>query len=164
MEPTGFTIFCDDIREEVNGKVSLIGCYGSELIVQGATFPLILPKLGFHVTVRLPTGTPNLPFKFMVYLPGDAEDHPSINSETTIPDELFAEHRVKPRDPKWEKMMGDGPRVTSLRQHFVLSPLVINEEGFIRVRVIHGDARIRAGALKIIYQAAPQITAPSTAP
>ncbi len=37
------TLFCDDIRQEVAGKVSFIGVYSSNLFVQG--FPVVLPKL-----------------------------------------------------------------------------------------------------------------------
>lgn len=41
-------IFCDDIRHEINGKVSLIGCYSGLMYVQ--SFPANLPKLCVHVT------------------------------------------------------------------------------------------------------------------
>jgi len=37
------TLFCDDIRQEMAGKVSFIGVYSSSLFVQG--FPVVLPKL-----------------------------------------------------------------------------------------------------------------------
>ena len=37
------TLFCDDIRQEVAGKVSFIGVYSSNLLVQD--FPVVLPKL-----------------------------------------------------------------------------------------------------------------------
>ena len=37
------TLFCDDIRQEVAGKVSFIGVYSSMLFVQ--SFPVVLPKL-----------------------------------------------------------------------------------------------------------------------
>jgi len=36
-------IYCDDIRPEVGNKVSLMGVYGSDLIVPA--FPVVLPKL-----------------------------------------------------------------------------------------------------------------------
>lgn len=35
--------FCDDIRQEVGNKFSLMGCYGGELLVEA--LPAILPKL-----------------------------------------------------------------------------------------------------------------------
>ena len=47
--PTGHTIFCDDIREEVGGKYSLIGVYSDLLEV--VSFPVVLPQLAFAVTL-----------------------------------------------------------------------------------------------------------------
>ena len=36
-------LFCEDIRQEVGGRVSLMGILGSKLMVQD--FPLVFPKL-----------------------------------------------------------------------------------------------------------------------
>jgi hypothetical protein len=44
-----FGIYCDDIRHEVSGKTSLVGCYGPTLFVR--KFPTSLPKLCFHFTI-----------------------------------------------------------------------------------------------------------------
>jgi len=152
IEPTGFTIFCDDIREEVNGKLSLIGCYGADLRIFGSPLPILLPKLGFHITIRLPTDGPNLPLKIMIYLPGQPDDQPALTADATIPDELIAEHKSQPRDPKWDALIGSEPVFRGVRQHFVLSPVAIIEEGLIRVRLLYGDTRIRAGALKVLVE------------
>ena len=45
-------IYCDDIRQEVGGKISYMGCYQSEIIVQ--TAPVILPKLCVFASVYTP--------------------------------------------------------------------------------------------------------------
>ena len=37
-----FTTFCDDIRQEIGGKLSYMGVYSSDLYVGG--FPITLPK------------------------------------------------------------------------------------------------------------------------
>ena len=42
-------IFCDDIRQEIGNKVSLMGCYQGELFVPFV--PLMLPKLCVQVTI-----------------------------------------------------------------------------------------------------------------
>lgn len=39
--------FCDDIRQEVGNKFSLMGCYGDDLIVD--QFPVILPKFAAQI-------------------------------------------------------------------------------------------------------------------
>lgn len=49
-------VFCDDIRQEVGGKVSLMGCYQGDLFVP--FMPVALPKLCVFVTVSTPVGRP----------------------------------------------------------------------------------------------------------
>ncbi len=50
------TIFCDDIRHEVGGKLSYIGVYSSSMYVN--KFPAILPKIGLSVKVISPAEQP----------------------------------------------------------------------------------------------------------
>jgi hypothetical protein len=42
--------FCDDVRQEIGNKFSLMGCYGTDLYVP--SFPITLPKLCVFVHVR----------------------------------------------------------------------------------------------------------------
>ena len=49
-------IFCDDIRQEVGGKLSFMGCYQGELIVPMA--PVALPKLCLYATIWTPKERP----------------------------------------------------------------------------------------------------------
>lgn len=44
-----YSLFCDDIRQELGDKVSLIGIYGSHMYVHG--FPARLPKLCTHFSL-----------------------------------------------------------------------------------------------------------------
>jgi hypothetical protein len=48
--------FCDDVRQEIGNKFSLMGCYGTDLYVP--TFPFTLPKLCCFVNVRTPAEQP----------------------------------------------------------------------------------------------------------
>ncbi|MGH8129302.1 MAG: DUF6941 family protein [Steroidobacteraceae bacterium] len=48
--------FCDDVRQEIGNKFSLMGCYGTDLYVP--EFPITLPKLCVFVNVRTPTEEP----------------------------------------------------------------------------------------------------------
>jgi hypothetical protein len=48
--------FCDDVRQEIGNKFSLMGCYGSDLFVPA--FPITLPKLCVFVHVRTPREHP----------------------------------------------------------------------------------------------------------
>lgn len=49
-------IFCDDIRSEVGNKLSFMGCYQSELVVQMA--PVALPKLCVFASILTPKERP----------------------------------------------------------------------------------------------------------
>lgn len=48
--------FCDDVRQEVGNKFSLMGCYGTDLYVPA--FPITLPKLCAFVHARTDRGHP----------------------------------------------------------------------------------------------------------
>ncbi len=49
-------LYCDDIRHEVGGKLSLIGCYSGDMLVH--TFPITLPKLCIHFALATPIEKP----------------------------------------------------------------------------------------------------------
>lgn len=49
-------VFCDDIRQEVGGKVSLMGCYQGDLLV--SFMPVALPKLCVFATISTPVERP----------------------------------------------------------------------------------------------------------
>lgn len=48
--------FCDDIRQEVGDKISLMGCYQGELVVP--IMPIALPKLCVFVSMITPKEKP----------------------------------------------------------------------------------------------------------
>lgn len=48
--------FCDDVRQEIGNKISLIGCYGSELLVE--SLPAVLPKLCVQIKLLTPKERP----------------------------------------------------------------------------------------------------------
>jgi hypothetical protein len=54
--------FCDDIRLEVGHKLSFIGCYNDEMIVQ--SFPSTLPKLAVQAKALTPL---RCPFKRLTF-------------------------------------------------------------------------------------------------
>ncbi|MCK4738357.1 MAG: hypothetical protein KAT46_00270 [Deltaproteobacteria bacterium] len=57
------TIFCDDVREEVNGKLSIIGTYGNGINFSNP-LPTILPKFILFTRVLGGDGEFDLTFKF----------------------------------------------------------------------------------------------------
>jgi len=50
------TQFCDDIRQEIGNKVSLMGCYGPSMLV--GTLPAVLAKLCVQIRIYTPKHRP----------------------------------------------------------------------------------------------------------
>lgn len=48
--------FCDDIRHEIGGKFTLVGCYSGEMIID--KLPAVLPKLCAQISVFTPFERP----------------------------------------------------------------------------------------------------------
>jgi hypothetical protein len=49
-------MFCDDIRRELGNKMTLVGCYGSDLVLD--ELPVALPRLCVMARVITPVGDP----------------------------------------------------------------------------------------------------------
>lgn len=140
--PFGDTIFCDDIRYEVGGKVSYIGTYRGSLIIYDP-FPVTLPKFGFAIRYSERPGESEEDVTLGIYMPGDDDDAPSIKIELPI-DEL----RSTPRDPK--QMESEEDLILTAVFHMVTG-INIKEEGRIKVRAYRGDLEVRLGTLFVRY-------------
>ncbi len=63
--------YCDDIRNEVGNKLSLMGCYQGDLLVQ--SFPAMLPKLCVFASIVTPKERPFKSLALRVVLDNDHE-------------------------------------------------------------------------------------------
>ena len=136
----GMTFFADDLREEISGKLSLIGVYQVDLIQQ-MDFPIILPKLALLIKYYEVRGTLSGDLSVRIFLPGDMDNAPTIS--WLIPESSKDEARpLYAQDP-------DSEMLIQLTMPIVISPLSIKEEGFIKVRIQCGDTIIRLGRLMI---------------
>jgi hypothetical protein len=132
-EPHGQTIFCDDIRQEVGNKFSLMGVFQGDMLVN-APFPAALPRLGLYITYTEALNEPLTNMTLIVYVPGDTEDKPSF----TIPIE-------------WPEDAADTPdnKIRQIKMQFVLTPIVFKEPGRIRVRMDKRGTVVKLGSLKV---------------
>lgn len=122
--------FCDDIRHELGNKISLIGCYGAELIVPN--LPAVLPKLCAQVKVFVPADQPLGPMT--VRLRRDEE----------ILGELLA---IPPTSPQAETDDARWHLVTAL---ITLAPFSIEGPCALRAEAALEDGEIlRSGVLRI---------------
>jgi hypothetical protein len=140
----GNSIFCDDIRQEVNAKQSLMGVYPQVISIQG-TFPFALPKLCISVQffeLNEIALVRNWEIPLVVLGPGQTIDEPALRLSIPVP----------PDDAKVSsKKLYDKPEqlymITSLG--IVFQPLVINTPGFVRVRALYKDKIIKVGSLRV---------------
>lgn len=142
--PSGFVTFCDDIRHEVTGKMTLVGVYGGQMIV-GGTLPITLPQICAVITFRfLP---PSEPIKPVIKIFMSGQDDPLFMMETDITPAQEATAVAEGARSE------DDPDRVSFAQ-IVITPqiqgLVITEAGTLKVRVYIGEDEIRLGTLLIM--------------
>lgn len=153
MEAHGYTTFCDDIREEVGGKSTLVGCYTGELVHQ-AEYPLTLPKLGLFAQLLVPPD--KMPQVFELSVDFVPTGQTLINMSNDLAG-LDVNALLTPKDPDDE----DEERYIVLASKIILSPLVVSQDGKLRVRAMLDGQLVRLGSLKIRRVA--DITSPSQA-
>ena len=145
--PSGITIFCDDIRHEVTGKLSLIGVY--ESIASGT--PIVIPQLCMITKVRLKQS--ELPFLLSLKIIFEDEEFseeiiqemelniPAVDAELlTSQDVIFSDK--------------EGITYAQFQTQTSLINFPVSKSGRIKVRMFDGDNQIALGALRILI--APQ--------
>jgi hypothetical protein len=143
MTRRGYSIFCDDIRNEVGGKLSFIGCYNAVMFVP-SQFPCLLPKFCVHFFM-LSRATE--PFKSIIarcYVPEvsrpvleEAIDVPQVSEQVELVAKLGNAVRA--------------PRYLAASASLIFAPLELRAPGLIRVRaVVDGGRReVTLGSLKV---------------
>ncbi|MCM2289225.1 MAG: hypothetical protein NDI67_09380 [Sulfuritalea sp.] len=123
-------VFCDDIRQEMGGKVSLMGCFQGDLLVP--FLPVALPKLCVFVTVSTPVKRPLKSLKIRI-MQDDAElaslDVPE--GATPVP------------------IVEDGVTRFLANAAMVFSPFAISAPTAIRVLVVTEEGEIIGPRLRI---------------
>src|SRR5205823_1904014 len=145
------TVFCDDIRQELNGKQTFVGVYSGNVVIHAPTQPVSLPTFAFAITLFEPhdlVRTRDFGIPLGVYLPGDDPNTPTIsgefpnNREAVLPllDDL-------PTPP--ETQLDIGPRLTRTDVIITMAPLVLKQPGFILVRAKYRERTLRLGSLMV---------------
>lgn len=141
--PCGFVVFCDDIRDEVGGLRTYVGCYAEDMILT-QPLPTFLARMGFSIRYLERPGESLQPVKVVVTVPGEL-----LDKEETIFEAIIFEDGVRP--PHVPSVADDNEDIFLVAQFQVrVSPLVIHREGRIRVKAYRGDDEIRLGSLRII--------------
>jgi hypothetical protein len=145
MDPFGLTIFCDDIRHEFDGKISLIGCFPASTLLLGE-FPTTIAKLGLSVHFVFPRAQKIREFEVRIYLPEDRGDVPSITDKLDLPSE-----GLDLSQSQLPSIDTDVVPVTRITRNIILSPVQFKSEGLIRVRVVFNGTHVKAGTLGITH-------------
>ena len=77
-----FTLLCDDIRQEMGGKTSLMGLYDHHIVVPQV--PFVLPKVCFYTRFSRMDGT--FKFSFSISSPNGERKDIIRDSDVEIPD------------------------------------------------------------------------------
>jgi hypothetical protein len=77
-----FTLLCDDIRQEMGGKTSLMGLYDHHIVVP--QIPFTLPKVCFYTRFSRMDGT--FKFSFSIVSPGGERKDIIRDSDVQIPE------------------------------------------------------------------------------
>lgn len=136
-------IYCDDIRHEVGNKLSFIGIYTGEMLVQ--SFPATLPKLCLYVSVSTPSDRPFQQLRFSILKDDEAL------LELEIPQEEVAAAQSRARDSG--DPAAESPRLTA-QVELVAMPLAFSGPAKIRVRVATESEELKGRALRVLLSSA----------
>jgi hypothetical protein len=146
----GYTIFCDDIRQEVGGKFIFIGAYGGPMIVH-VPFPATLSTFAMGITLLQRKSVFVAKVGLRIFLPGDPDDAPSIQAEVNeIAEDAIAAAtaaEAETLDPDTQGPEAD--RYVIAHNFLKFAPLVIKQPGIVKVRAVIGDDMVRLGALRM---------------
>jgi len=132
------TLFCDDIRHEVGGKLSFIGVYSSGLFVRA--FPVTLPKLCLSVKIVTPADEPLKVLNLRV-----------LRDEETLQEIALDEGQLADAIDSAEEMTEEQrkERVQMAQFMLVFSPIQFEDACTLRVRVQTEDGELHGMALKV---------------
>jgi hypothetical protein len=141
MDRYGYTIFCDDIRNEPGGKLSFVGCYNAVMFVP-QRFPLSLPKFCVHFHVFSPATQPYRSVIARCYVPGESE--PITEEKIEVPSLRDQENLLKglPKETL--------PPFIVVAASLIFAPLEITQPGLIHVRALinDGPGELHLGSLQ----------------
>lgn len=140
----GFSLFVDDVRSEMGGKMSIMGLYQSDMIFPASQdFPLVLPRFGILIKYYEVQNYFTDDLVVRVFLPGDSKDAPSM----IMPFSRVALNAAVP--PRQHELEEDQESVFNLTYPILISPLVVKQEGFVKVRIVCGGVTTNLGSLMI---------------
>jgi hypothetical protein len=135
MNRFAYTIFCDDIRYEVNNKTSYIGIMGNLMYLPA--FPAVLPKLCVLITANTKHDQPFKSLQFKGTL-----------GEAVLFDVALDAQQLEQMHEHAKNQIDDAKGLSAQGQ-FVLSPLHIPGPGNIKISVIADGVDLECNGMQI---------------
>lgn len=132
------TLFCDDIRHEVGGKLSFIGVYSGGLFV--TAFPVTLPKLCLSVKIISPADEPLRELSLRI-----SRDEETLQ-ELALGEEQLAEASDSTEDMTEEQRK---ERIQMAQFMLVFSPIQFDGPCALQVRVQTEEGELHGMSLKV---------------
>jgi hypothetical protein len=131
-------VFCDDIRQEIGNKISLMGIYSGEMIFPVKP-PVVLPKFGI-----------------VAWVIADIDDPiQTISVSLNVPPNLTEILRTESGPIVMVPSTVDGAKKMITQQMLPISQLVISEAGMIEVMIHTERETLRGGRIMIRFAAEP---------
>lgn len=141
----GMTIFCDDVREEVGGKKTFVGCY-LDVMKFLEPYPVLIPTFVMHATILEPFEDANVPMNVkVIYEKLDGQEIVMFDADLPVD---RAEAVVKHDQ---ESLLAS---ILSLKA----SPMIFDADGKIKIRGFRGGEAFRFGSLRLQGTTAPPDT------
>ena len=137
--PYGITTYCDDIRTEVGGKLTFVGCYLGDMTVFGVV-PVALPVFCAFVSFRIPASLKFKKAKIILSMDCDSEVKELARAEFELPEN---------GGEMLESLIASG-QFLSINVPIKLTPLLLEKEGFVRCRAFLDESEYKLGSLRII--------------
>ena len=141
--PHGSVIFCDDVREEVGGKFTLVGVYNG-IMYYMVPFPTFMPKLAMRVSYVETPGESTEAVEIKVLAISSGHEAQILFSHL-----LPAEARDNVTAPP--KLDEDSRVFLTAMFNIIISPLLVPGPCKISVRAYRGDVELRLGSLRIMH-------------
>lgn len=138
MNRFAYAHFCEDIRYEVGDKSSLMGLFGATAFVE--ELPALFPKLCIIAFCVSPITEPIQSLLMQVTF-GDEVIYEYAPSAEILKESATAHKRLR--------LTEDPPTLRSIGLSAVLSPFIVEKEGWLKVRFVADGKEIRAGRLLI---------------
>ena len=138
--------YCDDMRQEVGGKLTLVGVYNGSLLVP--SFPVVLPKLCLALQVVTAVSEPLKDLTFRVLM-----DEATLAEGEMAEGDLAEGFAAIVADS--DDAIPEADRRFVLGAHIIFSPIKFEQPSIIRVCIETGGEEMKSNALRVAQIAAP---------